>query len=200
MKHINIHLKEISIMTMILLIFIQSGCKKDCHITGLYEDYECKEGFEEILNFYQVDNWQEFHNYPEGPTQCHVDFTTLGDKKPGCGIIINDTSTLVEFRSGFLNPSIYDTLDLVDLNLNTIISFYAITDLGSRVHDKTFFCINHDTKDFILRYQYELEDQCEGSGIESKTLIPVYVVPKIPDKYDITFSVENVNPYNPPDQ
>jgi hypothetical protein len=89
-----------------------------------------------------------------------------------------------------------DPLDSLHFEIYTIIVINTYTEPGSGFKNATFVSVNDKNNEYLIRCQYEVNDQCAGSEIDNMNFVEWIAIPKIPNDYSIQVSVENVNPLN----
>ena len=187
--------KKILIIILLISNFIFTQCRKECRILGDYLNYDCPKSYESLIEYKILPkSWFPYIN-----DNCAVKFKNIGYTNEGCALIINDSITFLkhlqsnEFsyeRIKSINP-----VDSIDFDNETILGFDFETDYGSGIEYQEFLCVSHEKKEYIFRFQYELEDQCAGSQIDYISVRFYILINKITEDYNIEFSVENVNPF-----
>ena len=172
------------ILSSLSMISCSEIFNRDCRVTGDYKKYDCSAGYENIVDFRDVE------------VDCiNNDSCGLLIENKGTAVIINDIESYNKCQDTSYYNSIYQPdSSFWDFNSHTLVGFCVNTDEGIKVYSKVFVCINKEKKEILIRCQYEISDQCAGSQISHRRVSYWISLPKVSAEYTYSFSIVNVNP------
>ncbi|MFA6403135.1 MAG: hypothetical protein WCX31_16155 [Salinivirgaceae bacterium] len=166
----------------LLLISCNEITREECNVNDDYKYFTCPTGYE-TLNDIDVQKafWINIDS-------CEYSFDQ------GCGLKILDTTSYfqkIDTNSyNYYNP----TDDFWDFESNMVVGLAFRTDYGLNSYSSIFLCVNNQTKEILIRCQYEVSDQCAGSEIYSLSIAYWISIKKQYKDYKLIFSIENSNP------
>jgi hypothetical protein len=155
---------------LVLLIFIQVACRKECSNIAV-DKISCDKHYDATGSaIYYSPLWWGLFSKQEN-------------------LVILDFPT---YDSIF-----HDSQPFGDLNFDEdfLIGIFRTTNWGSDVDVKACVCENTKQNKLKLNVKYSLSNQCAGSGISEQAFIVWAVVPIKYKNYTIEYGVKDINPF-----
>jgi hypothetical protein len=158
------------------------ACRKECNINDDYKYYTCSDGFEILQDC----------------STKKVAWITLDTCEyaiaNGCAVKVYDTTSYFQK----VEPGLYHYYDSTDcfwdFESYFVVGLSFKTDYGLKSYSSIFVCVNNQTKEILIRCQYEVSDQCAGSEIEALPISYWISIKKRYQDYELIFSIVNSNP------